>query len=200
MIKYILVWNNNFNNPLTQLYQKNVFSNPLSNLMSIPEEEIKIIGKDEFYKNKSNILKNNEPFNNPLIKDNKPNFFDFVDYSRINERSLSTNEKLPNLLENIKLNNNSLFEFPIIKKKVNYKKKDKMKNWKNNNSTEKVIPFISTSVENILKDYPFNSHIQCDDIIDCDSILCSNSKKKIVIGHKRTKTFYKFNKNSKVFL
>ncbi len=179
-------------------YQKSLIS-PLNNLNNhiIYEEELKIINKDDFERNRANLLLKTEHFSKNMIKEPKSNFFNFLDYSRINDRSLSTNEKLPNLLENYKLNN-SLFDFPIIKKKVNYKKKETMKNWKCNQSSEKVIPFIGTNLENLLIHYHLNPFaVKSDDIIDYDGIFM-NANKKIVVGHKRTKTFYKFNKNLKV--
>jgi len=172
--------------------------------MNAPEQpnEIKIIGKDEFYKNKNTtgLFKPNEPFLNENIN-KSTNFFDNFDYSRINERSLSTNEKLPNLLENIKLNNN-VFDFGLINKKVNYKKKEKMKSTRNSATlaTEKVIPFIGSNIDNLLLHKVFlKNDPPCNDLLDCDSILANNNNsKKIVIGHKRTKTLYRFNKNMKV--
>ena len=171
---------------------------PQPTLPDPPATEIKQIGKDEFYKNK---VKANEILGFPPSENNKPqpDFFNNFDYSRINERSLSTNEKLPNLLENIKLNNN-LFDFGLINKKVNYKKRDKMK--RTAPFEEKVIPFIGSNIDTMLMQRILSpSEGTSEDLLDYDAVLggLGNSGKKIAIGHKRTKTLYKLNKNLKVF-
>lgn len=203
-----IVWSN-FNslaNPFAQYYGKSMFSGfptpgflPQPPLPDPPATEIKQIGKDEFYKNK---VKASEMMGFPPSENNKPqsDFFNNFDYSRINERSLSTNEKLPNLLENIKLNNN-LFDFGLINKKVNYKKRDKMKTLQRTAALEeKVIPFIGSNIDaQLMQRILSPSEGATEDLLDYDGVLgLGNPGKKIAIGHKRTKTLYKLNKNLKV--
>lgn len=188
------MWNN-LKNPFLPYLPRTNFENPSPNLPN-PDEDLKMIGKEEFYINQGNDGNMNHQLQtNFLTETKKPNFFDHFDYNRINDRSLSTNEKLPNLLENYKLNN-SLFEFPIIKKKVNFKKKEPMKATKDK-TVEKVYPFIIHNIENILMQRTKNPEFKSEEIIDCD-LFFNSGNQNILFGHKRTKTFYKINKNLKV--
>lgn len=106
-------------------------------------------------------------------------------------------EKNTNFLENLKLNNNNNpIESPKITKKVTFRKKGiKMKPIQNKEETIKVIPFIINNLESYLMNIPNGD---CEEFVDCDQIFSNMTTQNTLVGHKRTKSFYKHNKNLKV--
>lgn len=196
-----LVWGN-FNNPMinpfAQYYTKSFFPSFPAGLPLPTEEEIKIIGKDEFYRNKvANLIKVNEALGTFNNENNKPaSFFENPDFQRLD----------PSPEKPLKLNCN-LFDFSLINnqpahKRVHYKKHARMSRPPplTPPTLEKVIPFIGSNVDNLLLLAQKTPAAAAEDLLDCDALLpaAAAGPKKIVIGHKRTKTLYKLNKSLKV--
>lgn len=199
-----IVWGgmHQFSNPFAQYYNYNKSLFPSFGFPTFgnsPEEEIKIIGKDEFYRNKvANLIKVNEALGTFNNENNKPaSFFENPDFQK---RETFVEKSHPQDSSINKFNN--LFDFGLINpnssnKKVSCKKREKMrKNQLSSGAAEKVIPFIGSNIETLLLNA--KKPLALYDLLDCDGLLGSTQNKRIVIGHKRTKTLYKLNKNLKV--
>lgn len=124
-----------------------------------------------------------------------------MDFTRNNDKpffNLGEKNNNTNFFENFKLNNNNFtFEIPKINKKVTFRKKEPMRPQKITEESIKVIPVIINNLENLASQDLCLEKYQ-EDLIDCDQICANAAGNKTMMGHKRTKTFYKLNKNLKV--
>lgn len=214
------VWSN-FSNPFMNFYQKKFFQNPMNPMQPPAEEPKNTAGREEFFQSKPNNTMNNfPPFpmanTNSNEKAQQPppsqqipkSFFpqfkppaENMDFTRNNDKpffNLGEKNNNTNFFENFKLNNNNFtFEIPKIIKKVTFRKKEPMRSQKITEESIKVIPVIINNLENLASQDLYLEKFQ-EDIIDCDQICANTAGNKTMMGHKRTKTFYKLNKNLKV--